>query len=242
MSRISLRARLGPLGASAAVAVLSIALAVVPAAEAKRLVGTSGPDQIMGSKKKDSISARAGDDEVKGRKGKDAIRGQAGADTLSGGKGRDKLKAGADDDAVNAVDGKRDKLVNGGAGEDTCRIDQRDLKRVVSCEEIQVEGGEDQTPPGGLPVTGATGLSCAQQLPLCPFQITGTGADQLAGTVTGGGGVTLAAGAGVNINPDGTWTAAGLYGCTEDGFLTVVIGEESVDVPITCDTEAPPLP
>jgi hypothetical protein len=52
--------------------------------------------------------------------------------------------------------------------------------------------------------------------------------------VTGGGGVSLAAGVGVSIEPNGDWTATGLYGCTDDGFLRVTIGGESVDVPITC--------
>jgi hypothetical protein len=58
-------------------------------------------------------------------------------------------------------------------------------------------------------------------------------ADSLLGTVTGGGGVSLAAGVGVSIEPNGDWTATGLYGCTDDGFLRVTIGGESVDVPIT---------
>jgi hypothetical protein len=242
MSRISPRARLGPLAASAAVIALAMALAVVPAAEAKRFKGSDGADTIVGTKKNDKIKALAGDDQVNGRKGKDKVRGQAGADTLKGGKGRDRLKGGADADLIKAVDGKRDKQVNGGAGDDTCRIDQVDLKRVVSCETLEVVGGGGQTPADELPVTSATGLSCAQELPLCPFQIDGTGADDLAGTVTGGGGVSLAVGAGVNVNPDGSWTAAGLYGCTDDGFLTVTIGAKSVDVPITCETEPAPLP
>jgi hypothetical protein len=83
-------------------------------------------------------------------------------------------------------------------------------------------------------VTDATGLSCGSQLPTCLFQINGTGADSLLGSVTGGGGVSLAAGVGVSIEPNGDWTATGLYGCTDDGFLRVTIGGESVDVPITC--------
>ena len=51
--------------------------------------------------------------------------------------------------------------------------------------------------------------------------------------MSGGGGVDLAAGAGVTITGD-DWTAQGLYGCSADGYLKVAIGSKSVRVPITC--------
>jgi hypothetical protein len=70
-------------------------------------------------------------------------------------------------------------------------------------------------------------------VPLCPFQIVGDRAEALLGLVSGHDGVTLAAGAGVSIVGD-TWTAVGLYGCSDDGYLKVRVGSKSVRVPITC--------
>ena len=82
-------------------------------------------------------------------------------------------------------------------------------------------------------MTSASGLTCGSSLPTCQFEINGRSADATTGTVSGGGGVSIAAGAGVSITGD-AWTAAGLYGCSADGFLRVTIGSESVRVPITC--------
>jgi Ca2+-binding RTX toxin-like protein len=76
------------------------------------------------------------------------------------------------------------------------------------------------------PVTGEVG---------CSFHITGDGADAAGpGSVEGdGAGVTNVVGvAGSLIAPN--WDAAGVYSCTSPGVLTVTIGTESVDVPVTC--------
>jgi RTX calcium-binding nonapeptide repeat (4 copies) len=221
------------------------ALALSAPSDAKRIRGTNGPDKLKGTKKKDKIKGRGGDDKLTGRKGKDKLGGGGGDDKLKGGKGKDAHKGGGRNDSLNAVDRRADKSVSGGPGNDTCRIDMVDLQRTTGCETLDVVGGGGGGPGpggpgapggGGLVVTGASGLSCGSQLPTCLFQIDGTGADFLVGTVTGRGGVSLAAGVGVSIQPNGDWTAAGLYGCTEAGFLRVTIGSESVDVPITCTT------
>lgn len=215
--------------------VLCTTLAMAPAADAKRIRGTGGPDVIVGTAKKDRISARGGDDTVNARRGADVLRGGSGEDTLKGAKGKDKFAGGKGDDRLEAVDGRRDRKINGGAGEDTCVIDQVDLDVVRACETLEAKG---EAPPGSLELRSATGLVCASELPTCVFQLEGTGAEALVGTVTGGGGVTL--GVGASVTPSGEdWTAAGSYGCTDDGFLTVTIGSESVDVPITCETAAP---
>jgi hypothetical protein len=216
--------------------------ALGPAAEAKRLRGTSGPDKLKGTKKKDRITGKGGNDRLTGRKGKDKLGGGGGNDFVKGGKGKDKHKGGAGNDSLDAVDRRADKSVSGGPGNDTCRIDMADLAVSTGCETLDVVdgapggggGGGGGGPGGGLAVTDATGLSCGSQLPTCLFQIAGTGADSLLGTVTAGGGVSIAVGAGVSIQPDGSWNALGLYGCTGAGFLRVTIGSESVDVPITC--------
>jgi hypothetical protein len=220
-------------------------LAMAPEAEPKRIKGTNGPDKIKGTKKKDKIKAKGGNDRVKGRKGKDKLAGGGGNDTLKGGKGKDAHKGGAGNDLLNAVDRRADKSVAGGPGNNTCRIDMADLPVATGCTTLQVAGGSGDGGPGGggpggpgggLTVTDGTGLSCGSSLPTCIFQLNGEGADAQVGTVTGGGGVTLAAGGAVSIESDGNWTAAGTYGCIDDGFLRVSMGSDSVDVPITCTT------
>jgi hypothetical protein len=112
-------------------------------------------------------------------------------------------------------------------------IDQTDLPLLKNCEEATVKNGGGGGGGGGLRVTSASGLTCGTELPLCPFQIAGDGADSLIGSVSGDGGVGLAVGAGVTVTDD-AWQAAGLYGCSADGHLRVTIGTESARVPITC--------
>ena len=137
-------------------------------------------------------------------------------------------------DRLNAVDGKRDRAVHGGPGKDVCTIDQADLPVLRSCERAKVKARPAAVATGhGLRVRSASGLICGSVLPICAFQIDGDRADALVGMVSGGGGVSLAAGAAVAITGD-TWTAAGLYGCSSNGYLTVTIGSRSVRVPITC--------
>jgi Ca2+-binding RTX toxin-like protein len=197
---------------------------------ANRIVGTNGADHLVGTARADRINARGGNDRVNGRGGGDRVRGSRGKDRIKGARGKDRLLAGKNADRLNAVDGKVDRAVNGGPGKDVCTIDQVDLPRLRNCEEAVVKNGGQG---GGLRVTSASGLTCGSALPLCPFEIVGDRADSLLGLVSGGGGVTLAAGAGVSIAGD-TWAAGGLYGCTANGFLKVTIGSKSVRVHITC--------
>jgi Ca2+-binding RTX toxin-like protein len=210
---------------------------------AKRMIGTNGADRIVGTAKADRIKALGGNDRVNGRQGRDLIRGSRGQDRIRGAQGRDRLSAGKGADHLNAVDGRKDRAVSGGPGEDVCKIDQADLSLLRKCEEAKVENGGQggQAGPGGqggqsgdsLGVTSASGLVCGSSLPTCQFQIDGDGAEAPTGSVSGGGGVSTVAGAGVSVDGD-AWTAAGFYGCTADGYLVVTIGSESVQVPITC--------
>ena len=102
------------------VAVLAwLMLAWAGPAQAKRIVGTKGPDKIVGTAKADVIKARGGDDRVKGRGGRDRLRGGRGADRL------------------NAVDGRRDRVVGGGRGKDVCRVDAIDRAKVRGCETVK---------------------------------------------------------------------------------------------------------
>jgi Ca2+-binding RTX toxin-like protein len=198
---------------------------------AKRMVGTSGADRIVGTKKADRINARGGNDRVNGRQGGDRVKASRGKDRIKGAQGKDRLSAGKGADHLNAVDGKKDRAVNGGSGNDVCKIDQADLPVLKNCETARVKNGGQG---GHLRVTSASGLVCDSSLPLCSFEINGDGAgSEIVGTVSGGGGVTLAPGAGVSISGD-DWTAQGLYGCSADGYLKVTIGSKSVKVPITC--------
>jgi hypothetical protein len=221
------------------VAISALAVLVaIPAgpALAKRIVGTSGADRIVGTKKADRINARGGNDRVKGRAGGDRLKGGRGKDRIKGARGKDRISAGKGADRLNAADDRKDRAVNGGPGNDVCTIDQADLPRLRNCEKAKVKNGGPGGGPGAgdLRVTSASGLTCDSSLPLCPFEINGDGAgSETVGTVSDGGGVTLAPGAGVSISGD-DWTAQGLYGCEADGYLEVTIGSKSVRVPITC--------
>ena len=103
--------------------VATLTVALVESAQAKRIVGTKGPDRIVGTAKAD---------QVKSRRGKDRVNGRGGKDRLSGGPGADRL---------NALDGRRDRAVKGGPGNDFCRIDRADLAKMKSCETAKIGKG-----------------------------------------------------------------------------------------------------
>ena len=226
--------------------------------KANRVVGTkkadvirlgAGNDRARGRGGKDKIFGGAGRDRLHGNAGADRIKGGAGKDRLIGGKKKDRLAGGGGRDVLNAADRRRDAAVNGGKGRDSCRIDAADLSVVKSCGTLKVVpgGGSGGGPGGGggnggdggnggsgsLGLTSAEGLECGSSVPTCLFQLEGNGAEAAVGTVTGGGGVTPGLGLSLNIEGD-TWNAAGLYGCTADGYLRVTIGAEHVDVPVDC--------
>jgi len=243
---------------------ISIALGVVlftaviaGPVQAEKFTGTKKADRLTGTAKSDALRGKGGKDKIKGKNGKDRLAGGGGNDRLVGGKGADKMSGGKGADFLNAADGAKDKTVNGGAGKDRCKIDTTDVPK--NCEKLSGpgaaggggsgggsggdgsgggsggdgSGGGSGGGDGGLTVTSSSGTSCASSLPTCPFQIAGGEADALVGLVTGGGGVSVAAGPAVSISaPD--WTATGLYGCTEDGFLRVTIGSKTADVPVDC--------
>ena len=100
----------------------SLMLAWAGPAQAKRIRGTKGPDTIVGTAKADVIKALGGNDRVKGRGARDRLFGGRGADRL------------------NAVDGRRDRVVNGGPGKDVCRVDAAD-----QAEDEGLRDREDRT-------------------------------------------------------------------------------------------------
>lgn len=233
--------------AAAFALIISVMLAgaALDLAEAKSIKGTKQADKLTGTKQADRISGKAGNDRMVGK---------AGADQLKGGGGKDR---------INSVDGAKDKKISGGPGVDKCTIDAVDRPVVRGCEKIKTVGGSGGGGSGsggsggsgsggsggsgsgggsggggsdqdGLTIVSSQGTTCAAgSLLPCLFQITGTGADTLLGTVTGGQGVTVAVGAGVSVLND-DWTAVGAYSCTGNGFIRVEIGAEAVEVPVTC--------
>jgi Ca2+-binding RTX toxin-like protein len=219
------------LGAIVLLAGLAFAVEV---SSAKNLRGTKSADRLVGTQGADKIKGMGGKDKIKGKGGNDKLNGGKGRDTVDGGKGADKMAGGAGNDVIKAADGHRDKAINGGPGKNRCVIDTTlELSIARHCSSIVGGGGGPAPGPGeGLRVLGATGLVCGSQSPTCVFTISGDGADDTVGTVTGGGGVTAVGG---SVTPNGSnWSAGGLYGCTADGFLRVTIGSESVDVPVDC--------
>jgi len=206
---------------------------------AAKLRGTNAGDRISGTAGADKINGRSGNDRIAGKGGRDTLNGGGGGDRVVGGKGVDRMTGGPGKDLINAADGRRDKKINGGPGRNRCVIDTSlELSVVKNCSSITLgqKGGSGGGPGSGsgpgLRVLSADGIVCSTPLPLCVFSIIGDGADAPLGTVTGGGGVT-ALGAGLTISGS-DWTAAGVYGCTADGFIRVNIGSKSAEVPVDC--------
>ena len=148
--------RLGkaPMALVVVAALATLMLASAGPAQAKRILGTKGADRIVGTAKADVIKARGGDDRIKGRGGRDRLLGGRGADRL------------------NAVDGRRDRVVNGGPGRDVCRVDAIDRARMKGCETVKVGRGPRsrrsrrrpdlrQSPGGGQARGRRFGAGCA---------------------------------------------------------------------------------
>jgi Ca2+-binding RTX toxin-like protein len=221
----------------AALILLLWLVVAVGTSPAKKLRGTKGGERIVGTQGADTIKGMSGNDKLKGKKGNDKLNGGKGRDTVIGDAGADKMAGGAGKDVIKAADGRRDKAINGGPGKNRCVIDTAlELSIARNCYSIVGAPGSGGGPgPGageGLRVLAAEGLVCASPEPTCVFTISGDGAEGTLGTVTGGGGVTAVGGSVTTSGSD--WSAAGLYGCTADGFLRVTIGSEFVDVPVDC--------
>ena len=118
----------------------SLMLAWAGPAQAKRILGTKGADRLVGTAKGDVIKARGGNDRVGGRGG------------------RDRLFGGRGDDRLNAVDGRQDRVVNGGPGKDVCRVDAIDQANMKGCETVRIgKGGPGGGGPGGGDPGGGAG-------------------------------------------------------------------------------------
>jgi Ca2+-binding RTX toxin-like protein len=155
-------------------ALASLMLASAGPAQAKRMSGTKGADRIVGTAKADVIKSLGGNDRIKGRGGRDRLSGGAGndrlaggpgRDRLAGGPGRDRLSGGRGADRLNAVDGRADRVVNGGPGKDICRVDPADEFKAQGCEivKIVIHGA-----PGAPGVPGGPGVPSGPGAPGVP--------------------------------------------------------------------------
>ena len=256
-----------------AVFCLAIAVAAGPAV-AKKITGTKRSELIVGTKGADRIKGKGGNDLLKGKGGNDLLNGGRGSDKVVGGKGNDKVVGGPKGDTViggpridrikgqggndllKAADGRRDSVIDGGAGTNKCIVDTVELDIVRNCGTVQAST-PGQGPGGGGGGGGGGGPGPGQGLRVltvdvmcspatadvlgCTFHITGDGADEVtvASPVEGGGGVTNVLGVANALSPP-NWDALGGYTCTAAGSLKVTIGSESVDVPVPCTPGSPP--
>ena len=97
------------------------------------MTGGLGADELDGRGEFDSL---IGDGLYRtGRPGKDVMRGGPGIDYLGdfNDRGRDSLLGEGGTDYLDAVDSSVDQLIDGGSGEDRCRLDPGD-PTPVSCE------------------------------------------------------------------------------------------------------------
>ena len=83
------------------------------------LTGLGGNDLLIGGRGNDSLSGGDGDDLLRGGGGSDVLAGGAGNDTLKGGRGSDVLLGGGGNDLLAGGPGA--DVLNGGAGSDFLR-------------------------------------------------------------------------------------------------------------------------
>lgn len=123
------------------VGLAAAALAAVPAASAKVIVGTAGDDTLVGTDRRDFIHGKAGNDTLAGNGGSDLLFGGRGHDTVSGddgrdfgwgGPGNDTLEGGAHGDVLYAGHGV--DTLEGGGGNDRAYAGENDgSPDVVDC-------------------------------------------------------------------------------------------------------------
>lgn len=96
-----------------------------------RIIGGRGNDTICGGTGRDRIAGGAGKDTIFGGSGNDRLAGGSAADTVAGGPGNDRVGGNGGDDIV-VGDAGRDRVA-GDVGVDECLIDTSDGAR-VGCE------------------------------------------------------------------------------------------------------------
>ncbi len=99
--------------------------------------GDQRANVLIGTKRRDAISAKGGADTLRGRGAGDCLRGGGGKDRIEGGPGGDRLAGGGGADRIDARDGTRDRI-NCGPGRDKAIVDPLDA--VKGCEKVRVKG------------------------------------------------------------------------------------------------------
>jgi len=111
---------------------------------AKDIMGTFGPDRLIGTVKVDRISGLGGPDYIAGKQrgdelygggGQDEVRAGNGKDRISGGFGSDDLFGGGGNDTISTSEDYKD-VVDCGLGHDTAHVDKRDRVK-GNCEEVR---------------------------------------------------------------------------------------------------------
>lgn len=106
------------------------------------IVGTPGPDRLVGTKRADVICGLGGDDTIFGRGGADRILGGTGNDVIRGGGGRDAVDGGEGADRLVGSAGD-DVLVGGGGNDRLAGGNGRDR--------VQGDAGDDHLDGGPRP-------------------------------------------------------------------------------------------
>jgi Ca2+-binding RTX toxin-like protein len=120
------------------------------------LLGGSGNDQLSGGQRNDYLYGGAGNDKVIGGTGSDHLYGGGGRNKLDGGKGndviiggpsrdyivagngRDVVRAGKGNDDINVATAGPPARVDCGAGIDTIRINNNEIRTIKHCERVFV--------------------------------------------------------------------------------------------------------
>lgn len=218
---------------------LTLALVAVSGnALARNFSGSKKGEKIVGTKGADKIRGNSGNDKLKGRGGKDSINGGKGRDTVTGGKAADRHLGGAGNDTLKAVDGARDKAINGGGGNDKCVIDSaKELSIVKGCETV-INGGPKGEDARRVTLETATGLVCPSQLPTCQLDVTLSGIEDATNvTITGSSDIVGLNAALKLLGSDAILNSGllnGTYGCVADGHVTITIDQQVIDIPIDC--------
>ena len=96
--------------------------------------GGPGADTMLGGDRKDEMYGEEGRDTMEGNGGKDKLVGGRGRDTLDGGGARDRFFGGRNGDSLLAQDGRKDRKLRGGSGNDCATFDRVERRRLRSIE------------------------------------------------------------------------------------------------------------
>src|SRR3954451_14782150 len=102
------------------------------------IYGGAGNDKLIGSTGNDHLWGGKGRNVIDGGKGNDVIRGGPERDYIDAGGGRDRVYSGAGNDDINVAAAGAKAKVDCGAGVDTVRINNNELRSVKHCERIFV--------------------------------------------------------------------------------------------------------